>query len=345
MAHVVLDAMGGDNAPGAVVAGAVEALAQMQDLSLTLVGDETAIKQCLEGAAYDANRLRIVHATQVITNEEKPVMAVRRKKDASTVVGLKMLRDGAADAFVSAGSTGAVLTASLLILGTIEGISRPALAPLIPTTGKPVMLIDCGANVDAKPHNLEQFALMGSVYMRSVERRESPRIGLVNVGVEEGKGNALAKEAFPLLQALPINFVGNVEARDVLLDAADVVVCDAFVGNVILKLSEGAAILLTKMLKEALTSKTHYKLMAAGLKGALRAFKGRMDYTKYGGAPLLGVNGCVVKAHGSSNAAAIASALRQAKGFVDGRLVPTITEEMAKVHAALAAQTDAKSAE
>ncbi|MGI6003864.1 MAG: phosphate acyltransferase PlsX [Christensenellales bacterium] len=332
MPHILLDAMGGDHAPKAIVQGAVEALLAYPEAELTLVGPGDAIEAELSGASYDASRLHIMPASQVITNEESPALAVRRKRDSTMVVGLNMLKDKKADALITAGSTGAILVASLLILKTLAGIHRPALAPLLPTINGRVMLIDCGANVDAKPMHLEQFALMGSAYMQAVEGIENPRVGLVNVGAEEEKGNELTKAAYPLLKRLPINFVGNVEGRDILLDAADVVVCDAFAGNIILKHTEGMAKALTTLLKRELTSKPAYKLMAAGLRGAFRSFRDSMDYTQYGGAPLLGLNGCVIKSHGSSDPTAIVSSVRQAIGFVEKDLVGKIAAKLSEIH-------------
>jgi glycerol-3-phosphate acyltransferase PlsX len=326
--RIALDAMGGDHAPDINLEGAVAALSHRQDLEILLVGPSELIENKLTQYSYDHARMHIVHAPQVISNDEAPVMAIRKKRDSSIVVGAKLVRDGEADAFISAGSTGALLAASTLVIKTIKGVIRPALATLMPTTGASVMTIDCGANVDAKPEHLIQFALMGDVYMRTVEKRENPRIGLVNVGTEAEKGNELTKAVYPRLSQMPLNFIGNVEARDIPHGAADVVVCDAFVGNAILKMMEGAATALTQLLKEELTANWMRKLCCLGLKNGFRSFKKKFDYTEYGGAPLLGLNGCVVKAHGSSNAHAIESAIRQAERFVDGKLVETLREQV-----------------
>ncbi len=233
--RIVLDAMGGDNAPDVTVQGAVAALAKRKDITMILVGQKEVIEEKLSGLSYDKDRLEIVDAREIITNDEAPVFAIRKKKDSSIVVGVKMVRDGQADAFISAGSTGAVLAASTIIIKTIKGIIRPALASMMPTIEGPVLAVDCGANVDAKPDHLLQFAVMGDVYMRVVQGVENPRVGLLNIGAESEKGNELTKAVYPRLQQMPLNFVGNVEARDVPNGMADVVVCDAFAGNVMLK--------------------------------------------------------------------------------------------------------------
>lgn len=326
--RIVLDAMGGDNAPDVTVQGAVAALAKRKDITMILVGQKEVIEEKLSGLSYDRDRLEIVDAREIITNDEAPVFAIRKKKDSSIVVGVKMVRDGQADAFISAGSTGAVLAASTIIIKTIKGIIRPALASMMPTIEGPVLAVDCGANVDAKPDHLLQFAVMGDVYMRVVQGVENPRVGLLNIGAESEKGNELTKAVYPRLQQMPLNFVGNVEARDVPNGMADVVVCDAFAGNVMLKTMEGTAGALTTLLKRELMSTTLRKICALGLKGAFKNFKAKFDYAEYGGAPLIGLNGCVVKAHGSSNARAIESAIYQAAKFVDGKLVETLRTQI-----------------
>lgn len=328
--HIVLDAMGGDNAPDVNIDGAIAALEKKKDLVISLTGPEALLREKLSEKRFDADRLLVVDAPQVITNDETPVMAVRKKRDSSIVVAAKMVRDGEADAFISAGSTGAVLVASTLVIKTIKGVLRPALASLMPTTKQSVLMIDCGANVDAKPEHLLQFALMGDVYMRTVEGRKNPRVGLVNIGAESEKGNELTKTVYPRMKELPINFIGNVEAREVPHGEADVVVCDAFVGNVMLKMMEGAATAMTELLKRELMANTFRKLCCLGLKRGFRSFKKSLDYAEYGGAPLLGLNGCVVKAHGSSNARAIESAIGQAIRFVDGNLVETLRGQIEK---------------
>lgn len=332
-ARIVVDAFGGDNAPGEIIRGAVDALKMYPDIQLILTGEQEAIRKELSAYEYDKARLLVVDAPQVITLHEEPVRAIRSKKDSSIVRGFNLIKEGQADAFVSAGSTGAVLAGAQLILRTLPGIHRPALAPMIPTNDHPALLIDCGANVDCKPINLQQFAIMGAAYMHAVANVSNPRVGLINIGVEEGKGNALVKETYGRLQEMPINFVGNVEARDITAGAADVLVCDAFVGNVVLKFMEGLAKTLMSMLKTELTSKTTYKLGAALAKPAFRNFKNRMDYEKYGGAPLLGVNGCVFKSHGSSKAGAICATIGQARGFVAGGTLKAITDGIVSANA------------
>ncbi len=318
MPHIFLDAMGGDNAPGATVAGALEALRANSSLSLSLAGELSAIEPLL-GAHDDVrDRLTLVSAPEVITNHEAPVVAVRQKKNSATVMGMLALKAGEVDGFVSAGSTGAVLAGGMFRLGRVPGIERPALAPLLPNGKDFFLLIDCGANVDCKPEWLAQFGLMGDAYMRAVRGMQSPRIGLVNVGAEAEKGNALCKAAYPLMQAMPYNFIGNVEGRDITADIADVVVCDGFDGNLILKFMEGVAGTLMGIIKGELMRDTRGKLGGMIAKPAFRRVKRAMDYSEVGGAPLLGVAGAVVKAHGSSSAHAIACAVRQCEKMIAG---------------------------
>ena len=329
MIRIVMDAFGGDNAPNAVVEGAVLALSRYDDISITLCGREDAIRQELGKHSFDAGRMAVLDAQEVIDCHEAPTVAIKRKKDSSLVKALTAVAQGEADCIVSAGSTGALLTGATLIVRRIKGVKRPALAPLLPTrTGGHMMLIDCGANADCKPSYLQQFAVMGSAYMKGVLGLENPRVALLNNGAEAEKGNELTKAVYPRLSQMPLNFIGNVEARDIPHGVADVVVCDAFVGNAILKMMEGAATALTQLLKEELTANWMRKLCCLGLKNGFRSFKKKFDYTEYGGAPLLGLNGCVVKAHGSSNAHAIESAIRQAERFVDGKLVETLREQV-----------------
>lgn len=331
MYRIILDAMGGDNAPGAIIEGAMLALTEYPDLEITLVGRESVIAEQLERYAYDKERASIVHAEEVIEMAEAPVAAVRAKKDSSLVVGMNLVAEGKGDAFVTAGSTGATVAGGTLIVRRAKNVQRPALAPVIPTTKGPALLIDCGANVDCRPEHLLQFGVMGSIYMREVMGIESPRVGLVNNGAEEEKGNALTKEAHQLLKSSGLNFVGNVEARDLPLGACDVIVCDGFVGNVVMKLMEGCAVCFSNMLKQEFLRKTRYQIGAALAKPALRSFKKQMDYTEYGGALLLGVNGGVVKAHGSSNAKAIKNAIRQARTFAQQGTVKLIKEKLGQL--------------
>lgn len=310
--RVAVDAMGGDLAPAMPVRGAVEALQRRKSLHVVLVGREEAIRDELAALEYPQDRLEIVDAREVIEMAEPPVLAIRKKKDSSIVKGLRLVKEGSCDAFVTAGSTGAALAGGQLLVGRIRGIERPPLAPLIPTQGGPCLLVDCGANVDARASQLVQFAQMGSIYMRNMTGVDNPRVALVNVGAEEEKGNALAKEAYPLLSACEgINFIGNIEARDIPFGAADVVVCDAFVGNVILKLYEGLASFLLHSIKDALMKDLRSKIGALMIKPALKGMVSEFDISSYGGAPMLGLRGLVVKTHGNSDATQIRNAIEQ----------------------------------
>lgn len=313
---VALDIMGGDNAPGEIVKGAVLALNEQDNLYIYAVGQEDVVKAEFAKYTYDTSRLEIVNATEVIETSEPPVMAIRKKKDSSIVKAMNMVKDKTCDAIVSAGSSGAILVGGQVIVGRIKGVERPPLAPLIPTQKGASILIDCGANMDARPSFLVQFAKMGSVYMEHVVGVKNPRVAIVNVGAEEEKGNALVKETFPLLKNCPdINFVGSIEARDIPLGEADVVVCDAFVGNAILKTYEGVGMMMLGTLKEALMSDAKTKVGALLIKKSLKSAMKRFDLAEYGGAPLLGLNGLVVKTHGSSKAIEIKNTLIQCITF------------------------------
>ena len=325
--RIVVDAMGGDNAPWAVVKGALRALDDRR-LEVVLVGREKEIVTSL-GCDIPA-RMRIIDAPDVINNDEPPAIAIKSKKQSSLVVGLRLLKDGEADAFVSAGNTGAVLAGATVIVGRIKGILRPALAVLLPTAKGFSFLIDAGANVDAKPEYLPQFAMMGSIYMENVIGIKKPRVALINIGAEKEKGNALVKEAFGLLEGTRVNFTGNIEARDIAFGDADVLVCDAFVGNVILKYSEGFAYALLGMVKNELTSSTLSKIGAMLSRGAFRNLKKRFDYSEIGGAPFLGLNSLVVKAHGSSDEKAIKAAILQCITFVESNITEKISQEINK---------------
>ncbi len=314
--RVVVDAMGGDNAPSAPIQGAAEAVKERDDIRIILTGREEEIQKELEKYEYPQERISVVHASEVIETGEPPVNAIRRKKDSSIVVGMNLVKRGEADAFISSGSTGAVLVGGQLIVGRIRGIDRPPLAPLIPTADGVALLIDCGANVDARSSHLIQFAKMGSIYMENVLGISKPRVGLVNIGAEEEKGNALVKETYPLLkECKDINFIGNVEARDIPAGVCDVIVCEAFVGNVILKLYEGTAATLLKKVKEGLMSSLRSKIGALMIKPALKQTMKTFDATQYGGAPMLGLNGLVVKTHGSAKCGEVKNAIIQCVQF------------------------------
>ena len=327
--RVVLDAMGGDNAPGEIVKGAVDAVKEDSGVHVLLVGQEEKIQAALASLDYPKEQITVVNATEVIEMAEPPVAAIRKKKDSSIVVGMKLVKEQQADAFVSAGSTGAVLVGGQVLIGRIRGIERPPLAPLIPTANGVTLLIDCGANVDARASHLVQFAQMGSIYMKHVMGIANPTVGIVNIGAEEVKGNALVKETFPLLKEQEdLNFIGSVEARDIPMGPADVVVCEAFTGNVILKMYEGTAAMLLSAVKKGLMSTVRSKLGALLIKPALKATLKDYDASKYGGAPMLGLNGLVVKTHGSSKALEIKNTILQCKTFVQADINGKIKEQL-----------------
>lgn len=323
---IVIDAMGGDNAPKAIVEGAQEAIKNIDNLEIVLVGDQEQIKQHLT----DQKNISIIHTTTVITNDDEPVRAVRRKKDASLVLMANEVKESRADACISAGSTGALMSAGLFQVGRIKGIDRPALSPTLPTIDqKGFLLLDVGANMDAKPKHLLQYAVMGSIYSEKVRHIKTPRVGLLNVGTENGKGSELTKQTFALLEQAPINFVGNVEARDLLEGVADVVVTDGFSGNIALKTIEGTALTMFSMLKSTLMSNLKTKLAAGVIKSDLKQLKNQLDYSEYGGAGLFGLASPVIKAHGSSNGRAIYSAIKQACHMVDHDVTNTIKRTVA----------------
>lgn len=314
--RVVLDAMGGDLAPAEPVKGAVDAVANREDIEVLLVGQEDVIREELAKYTYPKERIRVVHAEEVIETAEPPVNAIRRKKQSSIVVGMNMVKQKEADAFVSAGSTGAILVGGQVIVGRIRGIERPPLAPLIPTEKGVSLLIDCGANVDARPSHLLWFARMGAIYMENVVGIKNPRVAIVNIGAEEEKGNALVKETYPLLkECKDINFVGSIEAREIPHGEADVIVCEAFVGNVILKLYEGLSSTLIGAIKKGMMSTVKSKIGAALALPALKRTLKDFDASQYGGAPLLGLNGLVVKTHGSAKAKEITNSIYQCVTF------------------------------
>jgi len=320
---LALDGMGGDNAPKSVVEGALLALEQIPNLEIQLYG----LQEKLEPFLKIHDRLTVIHCEEVVEGTDDPARAVRRKKDSSMAKIMDAVEIGKADACLSAGNTGALMAGGLFKVGRIEGIARPALATTLPTLdGKGFLMLDLGANADARPEHLLQYAIMGDIYAKKVGGLQKPRIGLLNIGTEDKKGNELTKAAFELLKEADLNFIGNVEARDLLEGVADVVVTDGFTGNMVLKSIEGTAGALFSMLKEAFMSSTKTKISAALMKNNLRDLKNKMDYTEYGGAALFGLQAPVIKAHGSSNAKAIYSAIRQASTMVEHTVISTITE-------------------
>ena len=327
--RVALDAMGGDNAPGELVKGAVDAVNGRSDIKVLLVGQQDVVEKELKQYSYPKEQIEVVHAEEVIETAEPPVNAIRKKKQSSIVVGMNMVKQKEADAFVSAGSSGAILVGGQVIVGRIRGIERPPLAPLIPTEKGVSLLIDCGANVDARASHLVQFAKMGSIYMERIVGIKNPRVAIVNIGAEEEKGNMLVKETYPLLkECKDINFVGSIEARDIPKGDADVIVCEAFVGNVILKLYEGLAATLLGKVKEGLMSSLRSKIGALLIKPALKSTLKQFDTSDQGGAPLLGLNGLVVKAHGSSTSVEITQAIRQCIQFNEEKINEKIKENL-----------------
>ncbi|MFA9423310.1 MAG: phosphate acyltransferase PlsX [Sedimentibacter sp.] len=327
---VAIDAMGGDNAPEAIVKGSILARDEY-NLGIVLTGNEKEIKKILEKNTANFNNIDIINAEEVITNDDKPVMAIRRKKDSSLVKALNSVKNKEADAIVSAGSTGALLSGATLIIGRIEGIERPAIGSLIPNmNGGVSLLIDSGANVDSKPEFLYCFAVMGDIYLKRVMNIASPKIALANIGSEKSKGDKLTVETYGLLEktTLPMNFIGNIEAREILQGKADIIVCDGFVGNMILKTLEGTVQEIMKGLKEEIMATTRSKIGGALIKPAMSKFKSKFDYSEHGGAPLLGVKAPVIKAHGSSGEKAIKNAIRQAKVCYESNVTELIEESM-----------------
>ncbi|TRZ38760.1 phosphate acyltransferase PlsX [Niallia circulans] len=319
--RIALDAMGGDNAPKEIVAGAIKAVQAFPDIEILLVGNEKQINSYLT----DKTRISVLHTEEQILATDEPARAVRRKKDASMVLCANEVKEKRADAFISAGNTGALMATGLFVVGRINGIERPALAPTLPTiSGAGFLLLDVGANVDAKPEHLVQYGIMGSIYMEKALGIENPRVGLLNIGTEEKKGNELTKKTFEELKNAPVNFIGNVEARDLLDGVCDVVVTDGFTGNMVLKTIEGTALSMFKMLKEVMTSSLKTKLGAGMMKPQLKGLKNKLDYSEYGGAALFGLNAPVIKAHGSSDSNAIYNAIRQTRDVVKSEVIGTI---------------------
>lgn len=329
MIKVAVDAMGGDNAPVEIIKGAVNAVGKRSDILVLLVGMEDVVREELKKYTYPKDQIRVVPASEVIETEEPPVNAIRRKKDSSIVVGMNLVKSGEADAFVSAGSSGAVLVGGQVIVGRIKGVERPPFGALIPTEKGVSLLLDSGANVDARPSHLVQFARMGSIYMEHVIGISKPRVGIVNIGAEEEKGNALVKETFPLLKACKdINFTGSIEAREIPHGGADVIVCEAFTGNVILKLYEGTGAALISMVKKGLMSSLRSKIGAVLIKPALKETLKAFDSSQYGGAPMLGLKGLVVKTHGSAKAREVCNSIIQCVTFKEQKINEKIKESL-----------------
>lgn len=327
---IVIDGMGGDNAPKSNVEGAVNAIKEYQ-VDLIITGDKDLLEKEFSNYEFDRNKLEIVHTTEIIENEDKPVKAIRSKKDSSMVVALNLVKEGKADAIISAGNTGALLAGGLFVVGRIKGIDRPCLCSAIPNVKRGMTLIaDCGANADCKPKNLVEFAAMSNIYSRKVLGLENPKVALANVGLEEGKGNDLVKRSYEEIKKLDLNFIGNVEAREVINAYTDIIICDGFKGNILLKSAEGVALSVMSLIKETFMASTKSKIGALLIKDDLRKLKSFIDYSEYGGAPLLGLNGGVIKAHGSSDAKAIKNAINQGIKFSKGKVVEDINQFISK---------------
>lgn len=329
---IILDGMGGDNAPAEIVKGAVEAAEEIND-EICIVGDPDALKAELKKNKYKGDRITIEPAHDVITMHDSPVKAIRRKPDSSLVVGLNMVKDGKGDMFVSAGNTGALVVGARLILGRIRGIDRPALASIYPdmTGGSPGLLVDAGASSESKARNLLEYGLMGSIFIEKVWGRKDPRVGLVNLGAEESKGTSITKDAYKMLDSSHLNFIGNIEGRDVPRGVCDVIVCDGFTGNVILKLTEGVSMSIFSLVKQALMGSLKTKIGGMLVKSSLSDLKDQFDYEEYGGAPVLGVNGPVIKMHGSSSAKAVKSAIMGGLPYARENVVDIIKQEMLQI--------------
>ena len=324
---IALDAVGGDHGPAPCIEGALQA-AQELDVEVILVGDETALKQECDRLRCRDSRLSIRHASQVVEMHESPAAVARKKRDSSIWIATELVKNGEADAIVSPGNTGASMVASFFVLGLLKGVERPAIATSLPTLSGEAIMLDVGANVDCTAKHLEQFALMGNEYGKHLFRKPEPRVGLLSIGEEDGKGNEVTKEAFKILKASALNFIGNIEGRDVYSGAADVVVCDGFIGNVALKISEGVAETIKKLLFKEISGSILGRLAYPLIAGPLRNLKRRIDYAEFGGAPLLGVNGITMICHGRSSAKAIKNAIKRAKGMAEGRVHELIQRDI-----------------
>lgn len=331
--RVAVDAMGGDFAPGANIDGAVDAVRETDDIDVVLVGDETAIKERLKGRKYPESRISTLHTSEVIAMDASPSFAVRRKKDSSIRRAVELVRDGKVDAVVSTGNSGAMMALALFMIGASEGVDRPAIATVMPSFNEPFLLIDAGANVDCNPLNLLQFGLMADAYCKHILQRPEPRIAILSIGEEPAKGNELTREAYKLLENAPINFMGNIESKDVYMGKADGIVCDGFVGNIFLKTSEGLADLVMKMLKREIGSSVAGKLGSMLLGPALRNLEKVIDYDEYGGAPLLGINGSCIIGHGRAMPKAIKNAIINASDFSRKKVHESVSAEIKSVHA------------
>ena len=323
--RIALDAMGGDYAPAVTIEGAIETVNSYENIDIILVGDESVLARELDSKRFPPNRITVRHASQVVKMDESPASAIRRKKDSSIRRGIELVKGNEADGFVSAGHSGVVMATALFVLGVSAVVDRPAIAAIMPTLKSPFVLLDAGANLHCKPQNLLQFALMGSTYCRFILGREEPKVALISTGEEDTKGNELTKETFKLLKEADLNFIGNVDGKDIFTGEADVIVCDGFTGNVVLKTSEGLAEAIIRMLKREVANLTTGRIGYLLLKPALRNFKKKTDYDEYGGAPLLGIQGTCIISHGRSTAKAIKNAIRVASDFAQKRVYEIIS--------------------
>lgn len=328
---ILIDAMGGDNAPDAIVNGSVDALKIQEGFDLSLIGDGDQINRILESRNFKSPRLEVIHAKEVITNEDTPTRAIKSKKNSSMVVGFNMLKEKKGDVFLSAGNTGALLTGALLILGRLKGVDRPALGAVVPTKAGKCLLIDAGLNTTCKPINYAQFAVFGSVYMKNLYKRDNPRVGLVNMGTEAKKGTEIIKQAYTLLKASDLNFVGNIEGKDIPMGNVDVAVCDGYVGNVMLKFLEGTGSFFAGFLKGMFTKNIFSKISTIFVMKDMKAFKKMMDPSEDGGAPILGVNGIVIKSHGNSNEKTIKNVILKAYSLAMSSAFEQIKESVEKM--------------